>query len=294
MDWDKLRIFFAVAEAGSFTRAGEGLGLSQSAVSRQISALETDLNVPLFHRHARGLFLTEPGELLLRTSRNVSEQIEVVQSQLADTRENPSGPLQVTTTVGLGSAWLTPRIKEFVELFPEIELEILLHDAELDLAKREADIAIRLRQPVQPDLIQRRLFTVHFHIYGSADYIKQYGMPETIDDLDHHKIITYGHPPPYLRSINWLTTTGRDAAPRSPVLRINNIDGLKEAVAQGIGIAMLPDYIIGANSGLVMIPLETKRPEFDTYFVYAEEQRNSKRIAVFREFLVAKAREWSF
>ncbi|VAW14345.1 Transcriptional regulator, LysR family [hydrothermal vent metagenome] len=294
MDWDKMRIFYAVGEAGSFTRAGEELGLSQSAVSRQISTLEADLNVPLFHRHARGLIPTEQGELLLRTAQNISEQLRVARARLTDTRKIPSGPLRVTTTVGLGSAWLTPRIKGFIEQFPDIELELLLTDSELDLAMRQADIAIRLRQPVQPDLIQRRLFTVHFHIYASADYLKRHGTPQTLEDLDSHKIVTYGHPPAYLRSINWLTTAGRDKSPRAPVLRINNIDGLKEAVVQGIGLAMLPDYTIGANSGLVRVSIAAKAPEFDTYLVYAEEQRESKRISVFCEFLVSNARNWSY
>ena len=294
MDWDKMRIFYAVGEAGSFTRAGEELGLSQSAVSRQISTLEADLNVPLFHRHARGLIPTEQGELLLRTARDISEQLRLAKARLTDTREIPSGPLRITTTVGLGSAWLTPRVKGFVEQYPDIELELLLTDTELDLAMRDADIAIRLRQPVQPDLIQRRLFTVHFHVYASKEYIECHGMPRNLKDLDHHKIVTYGHPPAYLRSINWLTTAGREKSSRAPILRINNIEGLKEAVVQGIGIAMLPDYIIGANSGLVRVAIKAKAPEFDTYLVYAEEQRKSKRISVFREFLVSNARSWSY
>lgn len=294
MDWDKLRVFHAVAEAGSFTHAGEYLGLSQSAVSRQISALEHELNVHLFHRHARGLILTEPGELLFRTAGELSERIDLVEARLADTREKPSGPLRVTTTVGLGSAWLTPRIKEFVELYPDIALELLLTDEELDLAMREADVAIRLRRPVQPDLIQRRLFTVHFHTYASPEYLKRHGTPHTLHDLDRHKIITYGQPPAYLNSINWLLTAGRDGDLREPVLRINNIDGLREAVSHGIGIAMLPDYIIGSKSGLIRIPMRSDAPEFDTYLVFAEEQRDSKRIAVFRDFLVSKSRNWSY
>jgi len=294
MDWDKMRIFHAVGEAGSFTRAGEELGLSQSAVSRQISTLEADLKVPLFHRHARGLVPTEQGELLLRTAREISEQLRAARVRLTNTRDIPSGPLRVTTTVGLGSVWLTPRVNAFVEQYPDIELELLLTDAELDLAMREADIAIRLRQPVQSDLIQRRLFTVHFHIYASPDYIKRHGVPEKLADLDHHKLLIYGNPPAYLRSINWLTTAGCEKSPRSAVLRINDINGLKQAVVQGIGIAMLPDYIIGMNSDLVRVSFEAKAPEYDTYLVYAEEQRNSKRISVFCEFLVSKARSWAF
>jgi DNA-binding transcriptional LysR family regulator len=211
MDWDKLRIFHAVADAGSFTHAGHELALSQSAVSRQISALETDLNVPLFHRHARGLILTEQGEVLYRTAHDVFTKLAAAKTRLMDSKEKPSGELRITTTVGLGSVWLTPRIKEFTELYPQISVTLLLEDRELDLSMREADVAIRLRRPTQPDLIQRKLFVVHHHVYASTDYIKKYGIPKSIDDLDKHKILTFGQAPGYLTTINWLE---RPVAPK--------------------------------------------------------------------------------
>ena len=133
MDWDRLRIFHDVADAGSFTHAGATLNLSQSAVSRQVSALEDSLSIKLFHRHARGLILTEQGELLYQTVKDVFHKLAVVESQLSETRESPSGPLKVTTTVSFGSTWLTPRIKEFVETYPEVDFHLILTDTELDL-----------------------------------------------------------------------------------------------------------------------------------------------------------------
>ncbi len=151
MDWDKLRIFHAAAEAGSFTHAGAALGLSQSAVSRQVSALEQDLAVPLFHRHARGLILTEQGELLLRTVREVTMKLDTVQAGLADSREKPHGELRVTATYGIGTNWLTPRLGQFLELYPDIKIKVILSEDELDLGMREADVALRLREPTQPD-----------------------------------------------------------------------------------------------------------------------------------------------
>ncbi|MEO8668817.1 MAG: LysR family transcriptional regulator, partial [Bauldia sp.] len=165
MDWDKLRIFHAAAQAGSFTHAGETLNMSQSAVSRQVSALEQDLGVSLFHRHARGLILTEQGEHLFTAANEVLVKLEAVRSTLTESSEKPSGTLRVTTTIGLGSTWLTERIHEFLELYPSVNLRLILDDGELDLAMRQADVALRLRQPVQPDLIQRKLFTVHYHVF---------------------------------------------------------------------------------------------------------------------------------
>jgi len=296
MDWDKLRIFHAAAEAGSFTHAGETLNMSQSAVSRQVSALENELRVPLFHRHARGLIPTEQGELLYRTANEMVMKLQAVQARLTDSKEKPSGNLRVTTTVGLGSTWLSARLYQFVDLYPDVQLEILLVDDELDLSMRQADVAIRLRQPVQPDLIQRRLFTVHFHLYASPEYIKRFGNPQSLDELDDHRIITFGgSAPPNLRGINWLESAGRTADnPRYAALKINNVFSIKRAVQRGIGIALLPDYLIDRDSGLVQLIPDADVPSFDTYFVYAEELRNTARVQVFRDFLLANANEWRF
>ncbi len=191
MDWDKLRVFQAAADAGSFTHAGETLGLSQSAISRQVSALEQDLGTPLFHRHARGLILTEQGEMLLGTVQDVVLKLDAVRSRLIDSREKPNGELRVTTTLGLGANWLAPRLGEFLELYPEVRLQLLLTDDDLDLGMREADGALRLREPSQPDLIRRRLFTVHFHAYAAADYLKRHGQPRSIGDLDEHRLLAF-------------------------------------------------------------------------------------------------------
>ena len=295
MDRDKLRIFHAVADAGSFTHAGVDLGLSQSAVSRQISALEEGLNVSLFHRHARGLILTEQGEVLYRTAHEVFTKLTAAQTRLMDSKEKPSGELRITTTVGLGSVWLTPRLKEFTEIYPDINVTLLLDDKELDLAMREADVAIRLRRPTQPDLIQRKLFTVHNHVYASPDYVKKHGIPRSIEDLDKHRIVTFGQAPNYLETLNWLETAGRpEGDPRPVVLRVNNAYGLRRAVQAGIGIASVADYLVAPDMGLVQIDLPIETPEWDTYFVYPEELKETKRVTVFRDFLVSKAREWSF
>ncbi|AXS42047.1 LysR family transcriptional regulator [Breoghania sp. L-A4] len=298
MDWDKLRIFHAAAQAGSFTHAGDTLHMSQSAVSRQVSALEQEIGVSLFYRHARGLLLTEQGELLYRTAQDVLRKLEAVQARLTDSKEKPSGLLRVTTTVGLGSTWLTSRLNEFVELYPDVELQIILNDDELDLTMREADVAIRLRQPVQPDLIQRKLFTVHFHLYASPAYLQRFGSPATVDDLDshNHRIVMFGEPAPaYLREMNWLETAGMpEGQRRRTALRVNNVVAIKRAIQRGIGIGILPDYLIEADSGLVQLIPEAQAPSFDTYFVYPAELRNTARITAFRDFLLSNAERWTF
>jgi DNA-binding transcriptional LysR family regulator len=296
MDWDKLRIFHAAAEAGSFTHAGEALSISQSAVSRHISALERDLNVPLFHRHARGLVLTEQGELLFRTAQDVFSKLASTQILLADSREKPSGELKVTTTVALGTGWLTPRLNEFLNLYPDIKLQLLLDDEILNLTMREADVAIWFGSPTQQDLVRRKLFTVHYHVYASNDYVKRHGKPQSLDDINEHRIMTYGGPVPSpFKEMNWLETLGREGqGAREPALRINSLLALREAVAQGAGIAVLPDYLAKGYPRLVHVLENLEMPMFDTFFVYPEDLKDTKRVNAFRDFLISKSREWSF
>ena len=293
MDWDKLRVFHAVAEAGSFTHAGEALNLSQSAVSRQISALEESLSVPLFHRHARGLILTEQGELLYRTAREVFSKLAMTEAMLTESKDRPKGPLKVTTSVSFGTAWLTPRIREFMDLYPEIQVTLVVDDTELDLSMREADVAIRMSPPRQPDLVQRHLTTLRYHIYASSEYLKRFGTPQKPEDLDKHRLIVYGQDArPPVRNINWLWEAGaRPGQERRPIFMVNNVYGILRAVESGLGIAALPDFMAQETGDLIRILPELAGPEVECYFVYPEELRSSKRIAVFRDFLLRKVAE---
>jgi DNA-binding transcriptional LysR family regulator len=295
MDWDKLRIFHAVAEAGSFTHAGESLNLSQSAISRQISGLEQSLNIPLFHRHARGLILTEQGEDLYLTAHDVFHKVAMTEARLTENKERPEGPLKITTTIGFGSVWLTPRIKEFMDLYPEINLTIILVYDDLDLAMREADVAIRLTPPKQPDLIQRHLMKIHYRCYASPEYLKIHGMPKISEDLDDHHLVTFGEEvgdqTDLLPALNFLQGAGAKGKRRKPVLQVNNIYGIYRAVRSGVGIGALPDYFTEGSPNLVHILPELQSPETDVYFVYPEELKQSARIAVFRDFLVRKIHE---
>ena len=292
MDWDKLRIFHAVTEAGSFTHAGERLNLSQSAVSRQISALEASLKVSLFHRHARGLKPTEQGELLYRTAHDVFAKLAMAEAKITDSKERPTGPLKITSTVAFGSVWLTSRIKKFVNLYPEIDVSVVLADTELDLSMREADAAIRMEPPRQPDLIQKHLFNLRYHVFAAPEYLEERGIPQTPQDLDDHDLIVYGDDarPPVV-NLNWLLEAGtKDNVKRRPFLLVHSIYGIFRAVQRGLGIGALPDYMSREVSNLVELLPELRGPSIDAYFVYPEELRKSKRIVVLRDFLVNEVR----
>ena len=296
MDWDRVRIFRGVAEAGSFTRAANSLGLSQSAISRQISALEDDLRTPLFHRHARGLVLTEQGEILLAAAQQIANQIAVVQTRLDEAKDHPAGHLRINTTVGFGTVWLTAHLREFFELYPDITVSLVVMDTELDLSMREADVAIRLNPPRQPDLIQKRLMTVHTHLYAAQEYLDSAPPLETPADLDRHRLIAYGTEamPPPVPSLNWVLVAGKDEArlaPRHASMMINNVYGMLRATERGLGVASLPDYLCSGSRRAVRVLPELEGPTFDAYFVYPEEIRASKRVSVFRDFLLRKLAE---
>jgi len=289
MDWDKLRIFHAVAEAGSFTHAGEALNLSQSAVSRQISSLEESLGVPLFHRHARGLLLTEQGELLDKTARDIFGKLSMIEGQLSDSKQLGEGPLRITVAEFIGSTWLAPRLGAFRDKHPDIQMTILLDDRIFNLNMREADAAIRLYKPEQPDLVQRQITTLHFHICASKSYFEKHGVPKTVQDLRNHTLIGFpDNVPAPFADPNWLfriaEVEASDPSPR--LLMMNSMYAIQRAVESGAGIAALPHFITRANPDLQTILPEAERSGIDVYFVYPEERRHSRRIAIFRDFLL--------
>ena len=297
MDWDKLRVFHAAAEAGSFTHAGERLNLSQSAVSRQISNLERSLNISLFHRHARGLILTEQGEVLFSTAREVFSKLATTEALISEGRERPKGKLRITSTVAFGSTWLAARIGRFIELYPEVDVTLFINDFELDLSMRQADVAVRLTPPKQADLIQRHLKTIRFHLYASPRYVENNGIPQSVNDLSEHRIVIYGETInlPYTEA-NWLLglLVGTEKTKYQKIVRVNNVYGIFRAVQGGVGIAVLPDYLAAEDPNLLRVLPEIEGPAVPAFFVYPEELKRSKRIAVLRDFLIQEVAKTSF
>ena len=292
MDWDKLRIFHQAAEAGSFTHAGDALRMSQSAVSRQVSALEKDLGVALFHRHARGLVLTEQGEVLFRTAAEVMTKLHTAETLMTDGTTKPTGELRITAPIGHGTVWVTQRLREFMELYPDIRVEIILNDDQLDIAMREADVAIWTREPEQVDLIRRQLSIVPVRAFASTHYVRRFGAPRSLAELDGHRFISYaGTPVAHLSAVRWLETAGREGKdPRVPALRVNSVVAIKYAIRSGIGIGLIPDYLTEEETELVPVLGDVELPTMPLIFVYPEELKTAKKIQVLRDFLVSKAR----
>ncbi len=287
MDWDKVRIFKIVAESGSFTHAGEVLNLSQSAVSRQISALEDSLGHPLFHRHARGLVLTEQGQILFESARNVFDTFKDTQTRLSDSRLLPEGLLTITTVDFIASSWLAPKLPAFNSVYPAIQMILFLDDRVYDLMRREADVGIRLQKTEQPDVIEKKLTTLRFSLCASKAYKHAHGLPQNLQDLKNHILI--GHPPgmetPFARP-NWIFNAANIVSDNNPkVMMMNSMSARYSAVKQGVGLAVLPDYVSRNDPDLLQLFPELNIPGVDMFFVYPQERRHSKRVMVFRDYL---------
>ena len=293
LDWDKVKTFHAAAETGSLTAAAELLKISQSAVSRQITALEESLDTPLFHRHARGLTLTEQGRILYNTAHEMAHKVALAQASVIDSRNKPQGTLRVSTPISLGSNWLTSVLPEFIEAYPEIDMQLFLEDEEHDLSAFDVDCALRPWPSTQGDVIERKLGSISQSLYASHSYLAKYGAPTSAEDLDNHKIIAFGELiPKRLHSANWVLKAGREGTPREPVLCVNNLHGIMRAAEAGIGLAGIPDYMTALSRRLVRILPQVKGEPFDVFFVYPSELRGSVKAKVFREFLVRVTKNW--
>ncbi|MCP4821355.1 MAG: LysR family transcriptional regulator [Shimia sp.] len=284
MDWDKLRIFHAVADAGSLTHAGDVLHLSQSAVSRQIRALEESLNTTLFHRHARGLILTEQGELLFDATSSMNKRLDAAAARIRDSEEEVFGELRVTTTIGFGTLWLAPRLPHLYEKYPDLNIDLMLEEKVLDLPMREADVAIRMKEPSQADLIRKRLMSVRMRLYATPSYLEKHGMPHTVEDLANHRLICQnmnseqvGAGATYVQTLLSNNVTS--------MLYVNNYFGVLQAVIHDLGIGVLPDYVIQDFPDMTRVLPDSESAEIPVFLAYPEEMRQSKRISAFRDFV---------
>lgn len=294
LDWDKLKTFHAAADSGSLTAAAERLSISQSAVSRQITALEDSLDTPLFHRHARGLTLTEQGRILFLTARDIAHKTALVQATVINSRNKPQGTLRVSTPISLGANWLTSVLPEFLSAYPEIDVELFLEDEEHDLSAFDVDCALRPWPSTQGDVIERKLGTISQSLYASDSYLAKYGAPTSVQDLENHKIVAFGNlMPTRLHSSNWvLTAGGREKSPLKPILSVSNLHGIMRAAEAGIGLAGLPDYMTALSRRLVRVLPKARGDSFDVFFVYPTELRGSVKAKVFREFLIRVTKNW--
>ncbi|HHL43016.1 MAG TPA: LysR family transcriptional regulator, partial [Hellea balneolensis] len=249
---------------------------------------------PLFHRHARGLTLTEQGRILFDSTQTMAQIAALAQTSVTDSREKPQGLLRISTPISLGSNWLISVLPEFMEKYPLIKIQLFLEDEEHDLSAFDVDCALRPWPSTQGDVIERKIGTISQSLYASHNYLAKYGAPENVMDLDKHKIVAFGDlTPSRLHSTNWALEIGRpEGQPRTPVFEVNNLHGVMRAAVADMGIVGIPDYMVAMTKRLVRVLPQINGEPFDIYFVYPGELRGSTRIRVFREFLLSAAKKW--
>ena len=285
MDWDKLRIFHAVADKGSLTHAGEVLHLSQSAVSRQIRALEESLSVTLFHRHARGLILTEQGELLFDATSQMVRRLEAAAARIRDSEDEVFGELRVTTATGFGTLWLAPRLANLYKKYPALKIDLMLEERVLDLPMREADVAIRMKEPTQADLIRKRLMNIRMRLFATPKYLEEHGTPASMDDMANHRLICQNAGTAQVAA-GALMVAELMSHDIPSTLTVNNYFGVLQAVLNHLGIGVLPDYVAADSPHLVRVLPDFESNDVPVFLAYPEELRHSKRVAAFRDFVM--------
>ena len=196
----------------------------------------------------------------------------------------------------MGAAWLVPRLSNFLNAYPDIRLQLILDDGEMDLTSLESEAAVRLWRPTRADLVIRKLMIVRQHLYASPEYLRRHTAPATLEELDDHLLIVYGvHGSTPLKVLDWAVWAGEEGdAKREPSLRINTVLGVRRAIEAGIGIGSLPDYLVHGSENFVRVLPQLSGPEIEVYYVYPEELRGSRRIVAFGEFLQREVSRSSF
>jgi DNA-binding transcriptional LysR family regulator len=282
LDWTALRDFLAVAETGSLSRAARRLGVSQPTLTRRMAALEARLRTELFRRTARGVELTEAGELVLPAARQMEQEAHGVEIAISGRDAALAGVVRVTSTEGLGIHWLTPALAEFQLAHPAIEIQLLVQNQVLNLLQREADIAVRLSRPLQPDLVGRKVGELGFGLYASKEYLARRGRPAALKDLARHRSVAFDE------SARWLTGPGaeleRALSAASVAYRANSGQAQLAAIRAGCGIGVAVRFLARRHADLERV-LPDVELSLELWLITHPAMRRSARIRAVFDFL---------
>jgi len=286
-EWSDLRIFLAVARQGSTVAAARVLGVNQTTVARRVAALEADLNLRLFDRRQDGYRPTEAAAALLRQAERVELEAETFNRLVAQQSRQLSGVIRLTTMEALAYFVLTPWLGEFMELYPDIRVDVIATEQRLDLARGEADMAIRvyMGRPTDPGIVFRRLAAAPWAVYCSRAYAARHGQPETAEELNEHLVIGADGPLAKRIPFAWLAA----AAPRATVRHVcTSIVNVCAAILAGHGVGPQPHIMAAIKPDLVKC---FDLPDFDHHFylVTSETLKDVPRVRAFNDFITARA-----
>jgi DNA-binding transcriptional LysR family regulator len=289
-DLNDMVIFARVVQAKSFSEAARRMGTSKSRVSKAITKLERSLGAQLLNRSTRGLSVTELGAAFYEHCSRIIEEAELATQLVAQLHSEPRGVLKVTTSVAFGTLHVAPALPEFLARYPDVRIDMTITDRIVDLVEEGYDIAIRIVREPPLNFVARELAPVRRVVCATPEYFARNGVPTTPDDLRRHNCLHYTH---FSAQGEWHFTgpNGDISVPLAGDLRINDDEALSQAVLGGLGVALLPTFIIGdqIRSGRLQAVLSDYVPlERRVYAIYLQSIRLPAKVRAFVDFLLAR------
>jgi DNA-binding transcriptional LysR family regulator len=294
-----MQVFAQVVESGSFSRASDRLGLSPTAVSRQVADLEAHLNTRLLNRTTRRVSLTESGRAFYERCVQLLADLEEAEQEAGRSAVVPRGTIKLTTSVTFGVRHLAPALAAFMALHRQVRFDVSLSDRMVDLVEEGFDLGVRIGGPGSENLVARKLGETRLVPCAAPAYLEANGAPRTPEELERHNCFTYEYVLPR-HTWRFRDPSGAERAVRvSGTLHSNNGDILAEAAARGAGIAFEPAFIVGPDvrAGRLVPLLQDYVPApVPVYAVYPSRKHLSAKVRLFVDFLVkgfADTKDWS-
>jgi DNA-binding transcriptional LysR family regulator len=278
--WDDLRLVLAVGRAEGLVGAAAALGVNHSTVFRRLNALEAGLGVALFERLPGGYRPTEAGERALAAAERVEAEAAALDRDLTGRDARLQGRLRVTCSETLAYRLLTAELARFAELHPGIVVELVVDNRQLDLSRREADVALRATRPAQGDLFGRKLASMAWAVYGAPAYLARRGAPATLDELGRHRIVGWGETALPVRAAAWLAETVPAAA---VAYRTSSLVNQLTAAREGVGLAALPCYLADPEPGLRRVLGPVPELARELWLITHRDLRRTARVRAFME-----------
>ena len=286
-----IAVFVQVVDSGSFTAAAERLGLSKSVVSKYVTRLEERLGARLLHRTTRRLGLTEVGRSFYARSREGLREIEEAEAEVSHLQSAPRGVLRLNSPMSFGILHIAPALADFLELYPDLSVDMSLDDRRLDLVEGGFDLALRIGELPDSSMVARRLGPCRHVVCAAPDYLRRHGVPRTPQDLSGHNALTYGYQESPREWHFAAPNGGIVRVPVSGTLQMNNSLGLREAVLRGAGLTLTPTFVVGADikaGRLQAVLSEYRALEHSIYAVYPQRRHLSPKVRAFIEFMTAR------
>lgn len=278
--WDDLRLVLAVARGGGLAGAARSLGVNHSTVFRRLNAVEATLSTPLFERLPSGYRPTEAGARVVGAAERMEAEALALDRELTGRDVRLTGRLRVTCSETLAFRVLTAELARFGELHPGITVELVIDNRQLDLSRREADVALRATRPAQGDLFGRKLADMAWAVYAAAGYVARHGTPSSVAELARHRVVGWGETTLPVRAAEWLAeTVPADAIAYRTGSLINQLQAVREA----IGVAALPCYLADPEPGLRRVLGPVAELSRELWLITHEDLRRTARVRAFMD-----------